>query len=233
MKIYEHIVLPRILYACELWTDLTVNEMRMLESAHRYCIKYIQGFHPRTRTDICLPMVGCANIEAYIDKKKLLFLRRLIVSPFTSRVRDLAFYRCSSTLLLDNTTGFFKNILGILEKYNLLEYLQNFMQSGTFPTKGCWKNIVKSRISTVQQQLWLDRIDNNSEFRRFKKIHKELFKTCNIWNAAMLFPEILHKFAFLARLCTLVPKSIQVDPYKCKHCQMQIYDELEHFFLHV
>ena len=61
-KIYERIVLPSALYGCELWSDLTRTEIKMLETAHKFCLKFIQGLHPRIRNATCLALLGIGSI---------------------------------------------------------------------------------------------------------------------------------------------------------------------------
>ena len=67
--IYERIVLQSALNGCELWSDLTRSEIKMLETAHTFCLKFIQGLHPRTGTATCLALlVGqiCEKFEQIV-----------------------------------------------------------------------------------------------------------------------------------------------------------------------
>ena len=45
------IVYPRSLYGCELWNHSTESQLLQLERMQRFCIKLIQGFPKRTRSD--------------------------------------------------------------------------------------------------------------------------------------------------------------------------------------
>ncbi len=51
LKLYKSIVLPRALFGCELWNAICVTNMRKLETIHHFCLKYMQGFRNRTRSD--------------------------------------------------------------------------------------------------------------------------------------------------------------------------------------
>ena len=42
-KLYSSIVLPRALFGCELWNDITKSDTRHLESTHHFCLKRIQN----------------------------------------------------------------------------------------------------------------------------------------------------------------------------------------------
>ena len=43
----------------------------LLERAHRFCVKYMQGLSIRTRTDAALSLLGIYSIESEIDFRKL------------------------------------------------------------------------------------------------------------------------------------------------------------------
>ena len=120
-KIYKSICIPRALYGCELWTQISKKEMIMLESAHRFCLKYMQGFHKRTRTDTVYAMLGFPKIETLINERKLLFLRRLCSIPARSRSKQLFTYRLHSyfTTHTSVNSGFIPDIISILNEYEL------------------------------------------------------------------------------------------------------------------
>ena len=63
IKLYTTIVLPSYLFGCELWNSLKESDIRRLEMIHRYCLKRMQGFRIRTRTDIALGMLGILDME--------------------------------------------------------------------------------------------------------------------------------------------------------------------------
>ena len=72
IKIYNSVVLPKALYGCESWSQLSVSNILHLERAQRFCIKYIQGFGIRTRTDVALGLLGVLPLESEVDFKKLI-----------------------------------------------------------------------------------------------------------------------------------------------------------------
>ena len=48
-----------------------------IERAHRFCIKYMQGLHLRTRIDIALSIISVYSIESDIDFRKLILFGQL------------------------------------------------------------------------------------------------------------------------------------------------------------
>lgn len=78
--------------------------------------------------------------------------------------------------------GYIPDIIKILVKYKLEEYLSNFMTHGHFPSKMIWKSIVKNSVEKVQTENWLNRVNNQDDFLRFISIRKsvsiaKVFKT--------------------------------------------------------
>ncbi|VDI02418.1 annexin A7/11 [Mytilus galloprovincialis] len=57
-KFVKQVCYPKALYGCELWGKLTSTEWLMLERTQHYICKNIQGLPRRTRSDMCLPMIG-------------------------------------------------------------------------------------------------------------------------------------------------------------------------------
>ncbi|VDI05809.1 Hypothetical predicted protein [Mytilus galloprovincialis] len=69
-KFVKQVCYPKALYGCELWGKLTSTEWLMLERTQHYICKKIQGLPRRTRSDMCLPMIGWFSIESYVDEKE-------------------------------------------------------------------------------------------------------------------------------------------------------------------
>ena len=66
VKLYKAIVLPSALFGCELWTNVSDTEYKMLEKMQRFCAKYIQNLGRSTRSDMCVPMLGLMSLFKHI-----------------------------------------------------------------------------------------------------------------------------------------------------------------------
>ena len=96
------------------------------------------------------------TVEGYIDKKKLLFLQKLIYSK-TNTVHKQMFIKRLFNILngtVDHPQGYVPDILIILDKYNLKSYLDIYLNNGYFPNKCNWKNIVKKQVQGLQTDMW-------------------------------------------------------------------------------
>ena len=45
-------VLPKALFGCELWHNMSRSDMRQLEIAHHFCLKHSHGLQHDTRSDM-------------------------------------------------------------------------------------------------------------------------------------------------------------------------------------
>ena len=67
-KIIRQVCYPKALYGGEILGKLTKTETLMLERTHHYVCKFIQGLHRRTRTDMCLSLIGWFNLNSFINE---------------------------------------------------------------------------------------------------------------------------------------------------------------------
>jgi len=153
LTVLRTMFLPRALFGCELWCDISRTELLALERAQRFAVKMIQGLPRYTRTDICNALLGCRPIEAYIDTRKLYFLGQLCNTP--SRLLPKQVFVTRLTIFNQNQdgstqNGFIPDIYRLLRKYSLVEYLDSFASQRRFPKQHQWKQRVKKAVTYVQ-----------------------------------------------------------------------------------
>ncbi len=125
-------------------------------------------------------LLGLWSIGAEIDKRKLLFLRRLICASehcIHRRVFLIRLIRWKWNP--DEITGFIPDLIGILRKYSLWEYIDNFLQSGDFPSKSEWKKLVMESIKHVENESWKMKVQRYDQLRLYNQVFKE--PTLNLW----------------------------------------------------
>lgn len=161
--LYEAIVLPKALYGCEMWSELTSDEIQTLEIAHRFCLKVIQSLPKSSRTDIVLSSIGILPIEAEIDKRKLLFFGQLCRLDNDTTVKKLFIHRlCDYKNHSSRVRGFIPDICRIINKYDLNDILNAYCNAGVSPTKATWKRIVSGNIKLNQLSSLRSRIMSDS-----------------------------------------------------------------------
>ncbi|PJE77768.1 hypothetical protein CI610_03305 [invertebrate metagenome] len=187
-SLYKKVVLPSILYGCEHWTNLTVTEISKIACFQHYAVKLILGLPRRTRSDIAESILGLFRISAEVDRRKLLFLQKMIAMDQSYLPKQIFTIRLHLYIsVLPNTPanhkGYFPDIVKVLRKYNLLYYLETYLRSYIFPTKSQWKRIVKSTIRSYENSALKERMANDNDFSFFQKIHCS-YDLYSLWHAA-------------------------------------------------
>ena len=144
--LYKSIVLPKALFGCEFWNNISSSDILCLERAHRFCIKFMQHLPFNTRTDISLSMISVNSIESEIDRRKLTFFGQvcnLSIEYFVKRLFLNRLYNYKQAPSI--STGFFPDIYRLCYKYGLSNYIDKFANCGEFPSKWAWKKIVAKR----------------------------------------------------------------------------------------
>ena len=120
--------------------------------------------------------------------------------------------------------GFIPEVTKSLEKYDLISYLNEFVDEGTFPSKMVWKKTVKSHVLDYETNAWWNRMLTSRDFELFRSAHSELTLS-NIWRVAQLRPDSLSLMQFLAKqLCKVVEES----DFECDKCLCLCRNELYH-----
>ena len=145
-KIYRSVVLPKALYGCENWANLSDSERVTLERAHRFCVKHMQSLNIRTRTDVALSLLGIYPIENEIDFKKLILFGQLCRLDSSVWLKNVFLFRLFSYMTYaDRQSGFIPNIIRLLEKYQLRHTVYDFIENSTFPSKYHWKRLINKQ----------------------------------------------------------------------------------------
>ena len=88
-SLYKKVILPTILYGSELWNNMTNKDIITLNKTQHYIVKSIQGFPTQTRSDICESMLGLYRLSSEVDKRKLIFLHKLLSLPHESIAKSI------------------------------------------------------------------------------------------------------------------------------------------------
>ena len=229
-KIVKQVCYPKALYGCELWGKISSTEILMLERSHHYICKNIQGLPRKTRTDMCLPMLGWFSMESYIDEKKLLFFGRVCCLPNHAVSYRILIRRLNDAKYNDGghpNIGFLCDILDILQKYKLSAYLDTFIQNASFPPKPQWKRIVKTAITDTEILSWKVRMNNSGDFSAFKFIQLS-YSPHPAWTIAKNYPYLRKHAHFLISVCCLIRDDECQMSTLCDRCGKLFADPIVH-----
>ena len=144
-SIVSKVCIPRLLFGAELWNHLKQSDILLIERFLRFAAKKVQHFPVRTRTDICLSMLGWHSMLSEVEKRKLSFLGNLCRMPSNVLCKKifnfrLALYTCNNG---NHQKGYIPDIISILQKYNLAHHLIHYIQTGDFLSKPLWRKLYK------------------------------------------------------------------------------------------
>ena len=170
--IYKTIVLPKALYGCEIWDNLSTKHLNMLEMAHRFCVKYLQSLPKRTNTDLAFSLINLQNIEHEIDYRKLMFLSQLCCLPLYYTVKEIFLYRLVNfNGRISSQHGFIPDKHRILGKYSLTHVLHTFAEIGIFISKTSWKRLVGDKIREIYETERACRVQSSVSVARIVNIN--------------------------------------------------------------
>ena len=139
---------------------------------------------------------------------KQIFIRRL----FQYKTRNVN----------DRQYGFVPDIFNILTKFNLLEFLETYMNSNKFPTKNCWKQIVKKSIAHTEQLITTNAL-HEIDPCPFKRICS--FNMQNkYWKSAKTSKDMEY-ITCLLKIVTCMPST---NFYKCNYCYNYVVNLAKH-----
>ena len=172
--IWNRVILPSVLYGVEMWGHLSDKNLESLEKTRRQFVRYIMGFDKTSPTEATTSVLGLLSVSSYIDKHRLMFLGRLCRSEVGLLHKDIFTNSVAEYLLgFSNIFHITKSLLYTLSKYNLNEFLQNYISSGYFPPKNIWNNIVKHSITEREQYYWTLNVSARPERSRFANVQRE------------------------------------------------------------
>ena len=105
-----------------------------------------------------------------------------------------------------------KSLIETLLRYDLIEYLNQYVSTGNFPRKNNWKNIVINAITRREEDEWTLCVNSRSELSRFMSIQKSQLKPNNLLLLSYIFPE--HRDDLINLL------KIAASPIMKSHCDM-------------
>lgn len=223
---YESVVLPKALYGCELWSNLSPSELQPLERVHTQCIKYMQQMHQCTRTDVALSCLGLLPIECEIDKRKLIFFGQLCNLNTEKRVKSIFVARLYQYLMNPRkSTGFISDIVVILGKYDLLNDFTDFHTNGSFPSLNVWKKKVRKQIILKTNNDFESRLKSDQTLLKFYQIHNEI-SPFSAWYLSRLYRECL----LYCRTVMMAVRRYFARKYNtiCPKCKMLTDSIIEH-----
>ena len=116
----------------------------------------------------------------------------------------------------------------VCKKYNIIEYLDKYLESSQFPSKFIWKKIVNKSIYNYENRIVVEKCLIDEALHGFNIVHNN-FDMCDIWKVSQSDNNLLkHTTTSIYLISKLFDK-----PYKqvCPKCGNTTFNNAEHVLL--
>ena len=132
--------MPRGLYGCEFWHDLSNSQKLHLEHSHRLCVQTMHGIDHCTRSCVALNLMGMPDLESETAKRKCAMFGQLCRLDPRYTVKRLFLHRLTSHFFFNDILyGFIVDTLKIISDIGLEGYVLTFLNTGDFSSEYLWK----------------------------------------------------------------------------------------------
>ena len=225
--IWQKISLPSMLYGCEVWGKITKSEENMLNKVQKTVAKSLQNLNWRTHDEIVRGLLGWYTVEGYIDKMKLMFVCKLVHLNSSTVTKHIFLNQVYNQILKDTAYPSITNdLVSVIKRYNLVNYLYTYLAGSNFPDKVIWKSIVKENIYINELSKWKHGLLKKGCFR-FINVQNDL-KENIIYTIIKSNLNVKSDLMLLMKMLT-VPENYEQS--QCDLCQALVNDPVEHTFL--
>ena len=149
MNLYKTVARLTVLYGYEMWSKMRFNDVSVLSRFQHFIVEHILNLPTLPRSDMCQCILGIYTIEMYIHKRKLMFFQKLCI--IYQNLYSWQDFFCFLNGNKHRHLGFIPDIVEILSKYDLTQYLLDNIADGHFPCKAIWKSLVQNAVKNKKQ----------------------------------------------------------------------------------
>jgi len=148
---------------------------------------------------------------------KLVNMKRGITKHvFINELYNYVFTGCTNNTI----TG---DLIRVLIKYNLLNYLVTYAKGGTFPDKIIWKHIVIDEISKVEERLWKYGLCSKG-VSRYQRV-QPLLQVNKMYNLIRSNLNQRENIMYIVRILSIIEEG---EPLLCPGCGKIFTDAADH-----
>ena len=141
LLLYRSVFLPRLLYNCEAWSNLSKNDIKSLQASQLSYLRCVMEVPKSTPVAALYLELGILPVKYEIEIKQLLFLKRIL----DKEANDPVLLSYQEMLKFGSEANWANNILGLRQAYNLPLNDANIKCMD----HRYWKSLVKSTINQV------------------------------------------------------------------------------------
>ena len=141
-----------------------------------------------------IKLLGSKPLECEIDKRKLTFFGQLCRHSVNHFSKDIFYFRLMHYMNNKGLQrGFFHDISRILHKYSLDGALEDFINTGLFPSKEIWKHIVKNKINYFYLNNNKTQMESDLLLKEFRVVKDDDLSLSRIWQLSKGLPPFYNK----------------------------------------
>jgi len=228
-KLWQRMLIPSMLYGCEVWGRITKHELNKLEITQKRIGKHIQGLHRRTHDEIVRGLLGWTTVEGMIDKCKLNFVYKLMNLPPDNIIKHIFLSEMYCILFIPtraDTLSITYELWSTILKYDLSAFILEYLTGGIIESKKLWKQISNHVIHEREEIIWREGLLSKRAFR-FIRIHNEL-KSSILY---FVIKDNMHRRKQIMNVIKLLSYPEQCDECICHLCNISFTDTIEHYVM--
>ena len=227
--LWHRMLIPSMLYGCEVWGKLPISELNSLEVVQNRVAKHIQGLHRRTHNEVVRGLLGWHTMSGQVELCKLNFVRKLLDLPHTSIIKTVFISQLYILTLLPsyiNDRSLTYDLWALLVKHSMDGAIVQYLKGGTMDSKNLWKQVAKASVHAAEESLWNEGLIRKHA-TRFASIHHEL-RPSRIYQTLKYNMRLRRHLMNIVKLQAFPELSEEDD---CAMCGRKYTDTVEHYVM--
>jgi len=229
-NLWQRLLIPSMLYGCEVWGDLPKREMNVFETVQKRIGKHIQGLHKRTHDEIVRGLLGWTTIAGTIDKCKLKFIYKMCSLPPDNIIKYIFLCQLYSIIFAPQTAdmkSYTYNLWSVIIQHDMTGYVLSYLTGGTLENKKLWSQVAGQAVLAHEQRKWKAGLCNKGA-HRFLRVHQTLQPSV-LYSIIKCRMECRKSLMNMVRLLAYPEKSDTTDI--CTACHQEYTDTVEHYVM--
>ena len=223
-NLWQRLLIPSMLYGCEVWGDLPKRELNVFETVQKRIGKHIQGLHRRTHDEIVRGLLGWTTIAGIIDKCKLKFIYKMCSLPPDNLIKYIFLSQLYFIIFAPQTVDMKSYTYSL---WSVTGLVLSYFTGVTLENKKLWSQIVDQAILTHEQRRWkAGLVDKGAH--RFLRVHESL-RPSVLYSVIKCKMECRKSLMNTVRLLAYPEKLDNADI--CTVCGQEYTDTVEHYIM--
>ena len=242
--IYWCLIIPILTYGAELWI-LKQSDIDALDKFQRYAGRRVQRFPTHTPNETSFRGLGWMRIENYINAKKLIFIRTMLIRDNDCifkrmfKLRAISFNSNIASGIANAKDSPIYDMLRVSIVYNVYDTVMNMVLNEHTYSKLQSRRLIWERAWEIEDEDW---IYCSMFYKCMEKINLTIGSSMymNWWHISDIYPHLMKPCETMAKL-VCGASELRSDDYRLKHatynmkactlCNLAAYECSEHMIM--